>query len=133
MMTLKIFNAEDMFWILTTTKEKALEILIDEDMVDEDCTLEEINIKECNYKNETYQPIEILKNILSKDDFEEIRENMQYNDVFTMTKNNTLYTFEDKNHDLGYIGVNISFEEILKNKKILSEFDKNTIISTTEY
>lgn len=128
----KIFEVDEMFWVLTTTPEKAIEICIDDGCIDEE-DAENCNVEECNYNDITYQPLSTLKNIFSKEELREIEDilkNEKYRHV--VEKNGIKYDFED-NNDFDYIAVVLTFEQILNTPEILKEFDFDTVISTTEW
>jgi hypothetical protein len=133
MSDLKIFEVEEMYWVLTTTPEKAIEILFDDDLID-DKDIDNYIVKECNYKDGTCQPLSVLKNIFTQKELWEIEYQLKnYTDYYTKERDGIKYHFEDMRDRFDYIGVNLTFGEILNNPKILSEFEIDSVISTTEY
>lgn len=134
MSDLKIFEVEGMYWVLTTTPEKAVKILFDDELIDEEC-IEEYTVEECNYKDYTWQPIEVMKkNIFTVKELTKIEDRLKnYIETCTIERDGVKYFFQDCRNDLDYIGVRLSYDQILNNPKILSEFEINSVISTTEY
>lgn len=130
---LKIFQADEMFWVLTRHKENVLKILIDEEMVDEDITEDDINIAEVNYNKCTWQPIETLKNILKPHEIEHIKNILTEKKEIMYEKDGVKYFCSEDYCDLGYQAVRLSYKQIIENPKILSEFEINSIIATTMY
>jgi hypothetical protein len=125
---LKIFQIEE-YWVLTYNKKEALEILIDEGFIDDDLTLDDIAVEECDYKEKTYQPLSTLKNIFSERELK-IIEKVTEDNSFVFEVDGVEYFF-DWFHEGDYPAVVLTFEKILNNPKILSTFDKNSVISTT--
>lgn len=130
----KIFEADGMFWVLTTTPEKALNICIDNDYIDDDVTVE-VFIKECDYGDRTLQPKEVVKNIFTKEELEEIERTITCSAIglgfeLLVKKDGTKYCFK---YNGEYVGVRLTFGEILNTPKIFSEFEKDSIIASTEW
>ena len=113
--------------VLTTSEEHAIEICTESGHFSED-ELEYIDIKECSDNDETWQPIETLKNVLSKEEIENITEQLvDYYDNMSIEKDGVNYYFEDCEYD--YIGVLLKAKDILNNSKIFSEFELDSIIA----
>lgn len=123
----KIFEVNENYHVLTTTRESAKEIVIDEQGLDQ-FEVENMSIKECNYNDTTWQPLNILKNIFTENELEYIENQVKDSGMdLTIYKNGVNYYFDYCEWE--YVGVLISFDQILNNLEILKEFDMDTIIS----
>lgn len=130
---LKIFEVGEMFCVLTYTPNKAIEICVNDDLIDEE-DVDEYTIEECDYKRHTWQPIETMKNIFTVDELLEIEDCLKnHKETCVKERDGVKYFFQDCRNEFDYIAVRLSYEQILNTPEILSEFEINSIISTTEY
>jgi hypothetical protein len=135
----KVFIIDDTFCVLTTTKQKAIDICLGESYIDEDdigseIDIEAISIKEVNYNKETWCPIEVLENIFSEKELDKIRnELIEKTDSLTRIKNGMKYYFEENPLDIGYIGVLLSFKQIMNTPEIFSEFELDSVICSDDF
>ena len=127
---MKIFEVGKKYHVLTDSMETAIKIVNDEGCYDED----EYDInecKECNYKDETYQPIETMKNLFTEKEIKEIKKEVKEKDqiVYKISLKNFKTYYFDIYDWQEYPAVLLTFYEILNNPLILSEFEKDSIIS----
>lgn len=135
---LKIFEVGQKYYVLTYTKENAIEIVNDEEgltLVDNEFEFDEFenaysidDCKECNYSDETYQPIEIMKNLFNEDEIAEIKKELEYDQVYKKSSKNSITYLFDTYEFQEYDAVLLTFYEIL-NPLILSEIEKHSIIA----
>lgn len=129
---LKIFEVGQKYYVLTYTKENAIEIVNDEGLYyfdDEPYSIDDC--KECNYSDETYQPIEIMKNLFNEDEIAEIKKEIEYDQIYKKSSKNLKTYFFDIPDFQEYDAVLLTFYEIL-NPLILSEIEKHSIIAIGE-
>jgi hypothetical protein len=131
---MKIFKVEDMHWVLTDTVENAFKICMDEEVIDEETKIDDILIKECNYKSKTFQPLETVNEIFTKDEIIDIKEKIQnYISHYKLDKNGVKYVFEENEYYDDKVHVLLSYYQIMNTPEIYKKFEENSIIATTEF
>ena len=124
---IRIFEINEYYWIIAKNEEEAITFY--ENEYEEEVEI----IEECNYNDKTYQGLETLKYVFSKDEIEIIKQFFEYQeDGFEIKKDMIKYRFEYFEYG-EYEAVLLSFDEIINSPKILKTIDVPSMISSTYF